>query len=216
MEQFIKKAVVFIIALTFIIPVAALDVFAANEISITGGDAVKSGETFTVNVKFTGGTIGRINGQVTYDVNKISYISGGSSSGDTGYIQLKKAGTGEDLSFSLTFKAVDDGNTDINVSTNEIYDLSERELDAMYETKTVSISSDYESESTTQTEETVQSEMDDSSVISSSSLDSDNSDKESEIDTITVLAIVAAVVIILLVIVGILLRRSSKKRRRKR
>lgn len=103
----------------------APEVFAASSVTISGGDSVKGGDSFTVAVTFGGGSVGRVDGQLTYDTDKLTYISGGSSSGNTGYIQLKKAGIDGSVTFNIEFQAVSDGSTSLEVTTNEIYNLDE-------------------------------------------------------------------------------------------
>ena len=81
-------AAVFMAVIVMMMNVSA--VFASPGVTITGGDDVKGGETFTVTVKFSGGDIGRVEGSLTYDTDRLTYISGGTSSGNSGYIQLQR------------------------------------------------------------------------------------------------------------------------------
>ena len=57
-------AAVFMAVIVMMMNVSA--VFASPGVTITGGDDVKGGETFTVTVKFSGGDIGRVEGSLTY------------------------------------------------------------------------------------------------------------------------------------------------------
>ena len=93
LERILRIVIISVVVLSMMIPVMAPEVFAASSVTISGGDSVKGGDTFTVAVTFGGGSVGRVDGQLTYDTDKLTYISGGSSSGNSGYIQLKKAGT---------------------------------------------------------------------------------------------------------------------------
>ncbi len=142
MKKIIKKLTVLMLAVMMIIPVAATDIYASSSISVTGGDDVKGGEVFTVTVTFDGDDIGRVTGDITYDTDMLSYISGGSSSGNVGYVELKTAGTGEPLEFNLKFQALKEGETVLTVSASEMYDLSEGYMDTPSATKTVNISGD--------------------------------------------------------------------------
>lgn len=75
---------------------------------------------------------------MTYDTNKLNYLSGGSSSGNTGYIQMKEMGSGS-ISFQIKFQAVGDGSTTLKVDTTEMYDVNDNALDTPSATKTVKV-----------------------------------------------------------------------------
>ena len=62
-------AAVFMAVIVMMMNVSA--VFASPGVTITGGDDVKGGETFTVTVKFSGGDIGRVEGSLTYDTDRL-------------------------------------------------------------------------------------------------------------------------------------------------
>ena len=124
-ERILRILIIAVVVLSMAIPVMAPEVFAASSVTISGGDSVKGGDSFTVAVTFGGGSVGRVDGQLTYDTDKLTYISGGSSSGNTGYIQLKKAGIDGSVTFNIEFQAVSDGSTSLEVTTNEIYTLDE-------------------------------------------------------------------------------------------
>ena len=89
----LRVLIALVIVISLVIPLISPSVFAASSVSISGGDNVKGGDTFTVAVVFSGGDVGRVDAQMTYDTDQLSYISGGTSKGNTGYIQLKNAGT---------------------------------------------------------------------------------------------------------------------------
>lgn len=209
MERGLRRAIVLIVVMAFMIPLFTPKVFAASGISITGGDSVTGGETFTVTVEFTGDYIGRVDGQMTYDTDKLSYISGGSSSGNSGYVQLKKAGTGEKLSFNLKFQAISDGSTEVNVSTNEIYDLDEREMEQMSASKSINISGDaVEEEKVTETtkQEAVAETTERKGV-------DEKPQTEKRTNTVIILAVAAAVIVILLAVVLTLLKKGRKRKK---
>lgn len=140
MKKIIKKFIVIGLALLLAGHFASVNADAASTVSVTGGDNVSGGEIFTVTVTFDGDSIGRVSGDVTYDTDMLSYISGGSSSGNVGYVELKKAGTGEPLTFDLKFQALKEGSTELTVSTSEMYDLGEMFMDTPSAVKTVNIS----------------------------------------------------------------------------
>ena len=142
MRNILKKIAVIIAAAMIIVPVSTFDAHAASTVSVTGGEDVKGGEVFAVTVTFDGDDIGRVVGDITYDTDMLSYISGGSSSGNVGYVELRNAGTGEPLTFNLKFQALKEGNTELTVSASEMYDLGEGYMDTPSTTKTVTISGD--------------------------------------------------------------------------
>lgn len=146
MKNILKKIAVIIIAAMIIVPVTTFDTYAASSVTMSGGDDVKGGEVFTVTVTFDGENIGRVVGDITYDTDMLSYISGGSSSGNVGYVELRNAGTGEPLTFDLKFQALKEGDTELTVSSSEMYDLSEGYMDTPSATKTVTISGDADEE----------------------------------------------------------------------
>ena len=146
MKNILKKIAVIIVAAMIIVPATTFDTYASSSVSVTGGDNVKGGEVFTVTVVFDGDDIGRVTGDITYDTDMLSYISGGSSSGNVGYVELKTAGTGEPREFQLKFQALKEGSTTLTVSATEMYDLNEGYMDTPSATKTVTISGNADEE----------------------------------------------------------------------
>lgn len=137
-DRLLRRIIVFLVVAAFVIPLLTPRVFAASTVSISGGDQVKGGETFTVTVTYSGSQIGSVNGSMTYDTSKLNYLSGGSSSGNTGYIQLRENGSGS-ISFQIKFQAIGDGSTTLKVNTSEMYDMNENALDNPSATKTVKV-----------------------------------------------------------------------------
>lgn len=169
-DKLLRRLIVFLVVAAFAIPILTPRVFAASTVSISGGDQVKGGETFTVTVTYSGSQIGSVNGSMTYDTSKLNYLSGGSSSGNTGYIQLREMGSGS-ISFQIKFQAIGDGSTTLKVDTSEMYDTSDNALDTPSASKTVKVigsaSSDdviketqAETQEATATEETMESGVD--------------------------------------------------------
>ena len=124
-ECILRKLIVLVAVLALLIPVISPKVFAASSVTISTGNSVKGGDTFTVAVTFGGGSVGRVDASLSYDTDKLTYISGGSSSGNTGYIQLAQAGTDGSVTFNIKFQALTDGDTTLSVTTYEMYDLDE-------------------------------------------------------------------------------------------
>ena len=169
-DKLLRRFIVFLVVAAFAIPLLTPRVFAASTVSISGGDQVKGGETFTVTVTYSGSQIGSVDGSMTYDTSKLNYLSGGSSSGNTGYIQLREIGSGS-ISFQIKFQAIGDGSTTLKVDTSEMYDTSDNALDRPSASKTVKVigsaSSDdviketqAETQEATATEETMESGVD--------------------------------------------------------
>lgn len=141
-ERILRKAIAFVIVMAMTIPLLAPGVFAASSVSINCSDSVKGGETFTVAVVFSGGDVGRVDAQMYYDTDQLTYVSGGTSKGDTGFIQLKSAGTEGAIVFNIKFQALTDGAAQVQVTTNEMYDLDEREMGTPSANKTINIDGD--------------------------------------------------------------------------
>jgi len=140
--KILRKIIVFVMVAAIAIPFISPEIFAAAKVTAEGKDVVGVGETFTVKVTYGGEQIGRVDGQLTYDTSKLEYISGGTSEGDTGYVQMKLAGTDGTITFTLKFKAIESGNTELQITTNEIYDFAEIPLDTPSLTKNIKIGSD--------------------------------------------------------------------------
>lgn len=189
-------------------------VFASPGVTITGGDDVKGGETFTVTVKFSGGDIGRVEGSLTYDTDRLTYISGGTSSGNSGYIQLSEAGTGEDITFRIRFQAIADGFTNIDVATSEVYDLNEKQMSQISGSKTINVvgsasEKDKIKESSEETDSDVQT------VTEHRGVDENPADDTSPTAGTTVFLVIAAAVAALLLAAVIVALKKSRRRRRK-
>lgn len=200
MKKIITRLAAIVLAVLIAVPVMTAPAGAATSVAVTGGDNVKGGETFTVTVTYSGGSVGRVVADVSYDNSMLTYISGGSSLGNTGYIELKNAGTGEDIVFNLKFQALKDGETSIKVETREMYDLNENYLDNPSAVKNVTI------EGNASDEELVDPEMAPEEEYEPSLIGVD--EKEDEVDFTMTLAIGAAVVALLILIIVIIIRRK--------
>ncbi|MGI6258147.1 MAG: cohesin domain-containing protein [Anaerovoracaceae bacterium] len=120
-----KLTIILLIAIGLAFP--TLTFAAKAQVSVEGTN-VKVGEESTITVTYSGDNIGRVSGMLEYDVSTLSYISGGSSEGDAGAVQLKRAGTGGAIEFQLKFKALKEGPTTVKISTYEAYDLDEQSM----------------------------------------------------------------------------------------
>ena len=60
LEKTLRKIIAFLIVMAFLIPLMTPESFAAGKVSISGGDSVNGGDTFTVTVAYSGDNIGRV------------------------------------------------------------------------------------------------------------------------------------------------------------
>lgn len=210
-DRLLRRIIAFIVVFALVVPVISPGVFAASSASITGGDEVEGGDTFTVAVTFSGGDVGRVDAQMLYDTDSLSYISGGTSKGDTGYIQLKKAGTEGAIVFNIKFQAISEGSTELQVTTNEMYDLDEASMDTPTAYKTISIQGDAEEE------ELITEPPDEEEPEEPSSLVGvDEKTEESEEPNTDILLILLAIAVVLFIIIVIISAVIAKKKRRKK
>lgn len=215
-KKALRKAMLLVIVMAFMIPPLSTSVFAETPIIIAGGDHVKGGETFTVAVTFGSGSVGRVDAQMLYDTEKLTYISGGSSSGNTGYIQLKNAGTEGSITFSIEFQALTEGDATLEVSVNEMYDLDEMFLDTPSATKTVTISGDAAKEELITEEITEDPEEEiteplgvDEKPAEEVIADADTTEDDGGINMVFI--ITAAVLVILIIVISVILAARRKR-----
>lgn len=127
MKHRIKKITVFLLLIALLCPVSPAAVFGAGgaSVSISGDKAVKEGEVLTVTVTYKGSSLGYVNGHLIYDTDRLEYLSGGSSQGNAGLVQLKAYAddAGGRLSFPVKFRAVGSGSTDLSLETLESQNL---------------------------------------------------------------------------------------------
>ena len=190
--------VILLLTIFFTVPAAA-----GSSVIISGSKSVNQGDSFTVTVTFKGDDIGRVDGQMTYDSSVLSYVSGGSSKGDNGYIELADAGTGEELTFNLKFKASGEGTTSLKVTTQGVYNLEEEYIDAPSGAMQVSVNGN-ETESTTY--ETQGQDITDNQDVFIGDSSSENGSLN--------LVIIGAVCTAALVLIVLLLIRHSRRRYR--
>lgn len=115
------------IAIILLATAGPASVFAADaSASIGGSKTVRQGETAVITVTFKGSSIGFVDSQLTYDSEKMQYLSGGSSEGDAGLVQLKSwsSDAGGQIIFKLKFKGVQTGEVTLNLSTLETTNIN--------------------------------------------------------------------------------------------
>ena len=217
-------------ALLLVLLVPASVFGADSSVSITGGKAAKVGDTVTVTVTYRGDSLGYVNGQLTYDNSKVEYLSGGSSQGDAGLVELKEytSDASGKLSFQVKFRAVDSGSVALNLETLETQNLDgDQSMGTPSASRTLRITGSQnaatdESEASTTTEPETDASLESSESAetgesqtpeSESSEPSDNtagSSEESGINFVTV-GVIAAIILILIAIIVIVLKRKGKK-----
>lgn len=205
-ERILRIAIITIVILSMVVPIVSPRVFAASSVTISGGDSVKGGDTFTVAVTFGGGSVGRVDGQLTYDTDKLTYISGGSSSGNSGYIQLKSAGTDGSITFNIQFQAIAEGNTVLEVTTNDMYDLDERSMDTVSGSKTISISGSAASDEIIAQTTSPDQPVEETELIG---VDEKTDDSDGNLNINMILIIIAAVLVILIVVIAVALKKKK-------
>lgn len=207
------RILVIIAAVVFLMGSTSIS-FASTSVNISSKSQVTKGETYTVKVKFAGDNIGRVDGQLTYDTSKLSYKSGGSSSGDNGYIDLKDAGTGEAIVFNIKFKAKGSGSSTIKVTTNGIYNLEEEYIDAPSASKSINIKGGETTTSVKDDNEDTSIEESDLDAATENSEDETIEDESNSSSNMNVLPFIIggiAIVIIAIIIGVILLKRSNRR-----
>ena len=208
-ERILRKAIVAVVVLALLIPVMTPQVFAASTVTINGGDDVSGGDTFTVEVTFGGGNIGRVDGAMTYDTDMLTYISGGSSTGNSGYIQLSNGSTDGSVTFSIEFQALTDGETTLEVTTNEMYDLDEAYInETPSASKTITIAGSAASEEVIEQTESPEQPVEETELKGV-----DEKPEEEEEDGTTLLMVIAiAVPVILIIIIAVVLAKKKRGR----
>lgn len=212
MKRLLKRFIAIPAAIMLIMILAAPQVSAATTVTMSGGDNVKGGDTFYVAVTFGGGDVGRVDAQITYDTGKLTYISGGTSTGNAGYINLSKAGTEGSVTFNIKFQAVSDGSTTLQLTTYDLFDLDEMPMgENPSASKTINISGNAGNEQVI-TQETSPDEPEEPTQLSGV----DEKEEESGNTNITVILIVSvAILVILIVVVSIVLARKKGKKKDK-
>ncbi len=214
-EKVIEKAlrflIIFVTAAAFVLPMITPSVFAASTLSINTKDSVKGGETFTVSVVFGGGDVGRVDAQLTYDTDMLTYISGGSSDGNSGYIQLAGAGIDGSVVFNIEFQALTDGEASIEVLTNEIYNLDEMDIEPVSATKVLNIEGNVkEDEKITQTSSPDQP-VAATDPVGVDMIEDEEEEQEQPENNVTYILIAAAVVIVILIVIISVIAAGKKK-----
>lgn len=211
-KNVLRKMIAFVIAAAFFLPMMIPQVFAASTVNISTKDTIQGGETFVVTVSFGNGDISRIDAYMEYDTDMLKYISGGTSEGNTGYIQLKKAGTDGSVVFNIEFQAITEGNAILDVDVNEIYNFDEQPMEKPSASKSITI------EGNAAAEEIVETTVSDEETAETVDPAQDpvvlqGVDEKQGPDITMIAIIVAAVLLLLIIIVSIALKKSKKPKK---
>lgn len=212
MKSIIKKITTVLVAAVMLLPLFTAQSSAASSVIISTKDKIAGGDTFYVTVTYDGSNIGRVDAGLNYDTDKLAYISGGSSQGNSGYVHLKLAGTGEAITFNLKFQAISDGSTSISVETNSMYDLDERYLsETPYASKQINVVGNAASEDIIEQETSPDAPEEYTGLKGV-----DEKVEEDEGPNINLILIIgAAVIVLLIVVISIIAAKSKKKKKRK-
>lgn len=190
---------------------------ASSSVSISAGNSIKVGDTVTVTVTYKGSSLGYVNGQMTYDNSKLQYVSGGSSTGDAGLVELKTYADDASgrLSFKVKFKAVGTGSVNLNLETLETQNLDgDQSMGTPSASKTVMVAA---AEQTETTEKETASETPSSSVETTAAAPTESSGEVQNQQeagnglSYPLLSIIAAVLVLLIVLVAVKLGKRKTK-----
>lgn len=227
MKYMIKKITAALLLTVLLCPICPATVFGASgaSVSISGDRTVKEGEVLTITVTYQGSSLGYVNGHLTYDTNRLEYLSGGSSQGNAGLVQLKAYAddAGGKLSFPVKFRAVGSGSTALNLETLESQNLDgDQDMGTPSASRNVKVTKGAGTATTAPPEESPDKEETQESTQpeKASEADEDTADGESALETsaqkdsIPVVTFVAGAVILVLAIAIIAVVLVRKKKRR--
>lgn len=124
-----RHRVAAIFALLLLLTMAPAPVYGAASVIIATDTTLEVGDTFTVTVKYTADSLGRINGELRYDPDMLQYISGGSSGQSAGIVQLNTGLAGEKTyTYTIKFTAIGAGEDFFLVNTFELVNGDEEDL----------------------------------------------------------------------------------------
>lgn len=143
MKKIVKKLGILVLTAAWMLLVPAIVSYAADGTLQFSDPKGKVGEEITVKVKMEAGgmPIGDGDAVISYDKAKLEFVSGTNATGGDGTVTLSAAGTGSEteLNFELVFKALEEGNTTLEVSSSTAYLYSDETLNLQPGTGTVTI-----------------------------------------------------------------------------
>lgn len=172
-------------------------------------EKIKAGDNFSITVEYQGDDFSRVDAQLEYDTEYIKYVSGGTSSGNSGIVQLSDYGDENgDIEFVLSFEAKKDGQSTVFLDTSELYNYGEEYLQLEQVSSKVTIEqkeSEKTEEESAENVESVDEETDSEENIETENVDEnidENLDNHSSVpfNTIIVLGVILGVLLVALLI----------------
>jgi hypothetical protein len=135
MNRKLKKLIVSVMAVCMIavvVPFGQIVSFASNTKIAFSDPSVMVGNEVTVSMKVTSDTaLGTAEIMLAYDPNILEFVSGSNANGGAGAIKILGTMDSADqksFNFTLKFKTLQAGNAQINVTSQEIYDVNSQAL----------------------------------------------------------------------------------------
>lgn len=135
MNRKLKKLIVSVMAVCMIavvVPFGQMVSWASNTKIAFSDPSVMVGNEVTVTMKVTSDTaLGTAEIMLAYDPNILEFVSGSNANGGAGAIKILGTMDSADqksFNFSLKFKTLQAGNAQINVTSQEIYDVNSQAL----------------------------------------------------------------------------------------
>lgn len=211
MKKVIKKLTTIIVAAAMLLPLVTYHASAESSVLINSVDKIKGGDTFTITITYDGSNIGRVDAGLNYDTDKLAYVSGGSNDGNSGYVHLNLAGTGEAITFNLKFQAIQEGETDVSVETYEMYDLDERYIsETPSASKTISVKGNASNDQIIKQETSPDTPVEPTSLKGVDEMDDSKETAGANIATIFIIA--SVILVALIIVVAVVLARKKKQR----
>lgn len=139
----IRKKLGMLLAICLLLPCFSIVAHAASGVLTFSDPTTKVGETVTVKVKLDayGSPIGDGDITVTYDPEKLEFVSGQNASGGSGTVNLSTTGDGSvtELNYTMEFRALAEGATNIEVSGYTAYLYNDETLDVTLGSSAVTI-----------------------------------------------------------------------------
>lgn len=206
-----KKIIILIVSLMLVMSFITVQSNAASSVVISAPDNINGGDTFSVNVIFNGDNIGRVSAGLSYDTDQLTYISGGSSNENSGYVDLNLAGTGEAIAFNLKFQAIKDGQASLDVETHELYDLDEKYVsERPSASKTITINGSAADNQVVTKETSPDKPVEATEPVGVDEMNPKD-DNESNGSNVTVILIILALILVLLIVVISVVLAKKKK-----
>ena len=139
----IQKKLGMLLAFCLLLPCFSIVAHAASGVLTFSAPTTKVGETVTVKAKLDayGSPIGDGDITVTYDPAKLEFVSGQNASGGSGTVNLSTTGDGSvtELNYTMEFRALSEGTTNIEVSEYTAYLYDDETLDVTLGSSAVTI-----------------------------------------------------------------------------